>query len=99
MELNQDTYYRRHLGGNWYVTVNSGFRCVSIRKFWLPEGATDVRATRKGVSLSFEQYRELKNGLRIIPGFVPELCDVIPCYELSGHTGDTCRECNPDGTL
>ncbi len=95
-ELKQDAYYRRHLGGNWYVSVNSVYRRVSIRKFWLPEGATDVCATRKGVSLTFDQYRELKNGLRTIPSFVPELYGVIPCYSEPGHDMYNCSECSPN---
>ncbi len=98
-EIEQDAYYNRHIGGNWYVSVNSGFRNVSIRKLWLPEGATDVRPTMKGVSLTFDRYRELKNGLRTIPSFVPELCAVIPCYERRGHAEDSCRECNTNGIL
>ncbi len=95
-EIEQDTYYNRHIGGNWYVSVNSGFRNVSIRKFWLPEGETDVRPTRKGVSLTFDQYRELRNGLRTIPSFVPELYGVIPCYFAPGHDMSNCSECNPN---
>ena len=57
MEQNQDTFYRRHLGGNWYVTVQSGFKRVDIRKFWIPEGAQEIQATKKGVSLTFDQFR------------------------------------------
>lgn len=95
MELNQDTFYRRHIGGNWYVTVQSGFKCVDIRQFWLPDGETDIRATRKGISLNFQQYKELKNGLGILPSFVPELYGVIPCYRVPDHDQKTCKECTP----
>ncbi len=28
-EIEQDAYYNRHIGGNWYVSVNSGFGTVS----------------------------------------------------------------------
>jgi hypothetical protein len=53
-------FYRRHLGGNWQVTVQSGFNCVDIRKFWFPESSKEIQATRKGVSLTFEQFNEFK---------------------------------------
>lgn len=47
MEQNQDTFYRRHLGGNWHVTVQSGFKRVDIRKFWYPEGRRTYRPLEK----------------------------------------------------
>lgn len=95
MESNQDTFYRRHLGGNWHVTVQNGFNCVDIRQFWFPEGCSEIQATRKGISLTFEQFKELRNGLRIIDIFVPELRDVKPCYCENNHDAAQCVECTP----
>ena len=95
MERNEETFYRKHLGGNWLITVQTGFKCVDIRKFWLPEGATELRATRKGVSLTFPEYKELRNGLRTLDSFVPELKDVVPCYVEPDHHTNECRECSP----
>ena len=88
--------FRKHLGGNWFVTINPGFACVDIRKFWIPEGAKDICATRKGISLTFEQYDKLKNGLRMIPSAVPELYGVQPCYVQPGHETESCQECSPN---
>lgn len=97
LERNEEsTFFRHHLGGNWYATVQSGFRCVDIRKFWLPENVKDICATRKGVSLTFDQYRELKSGLRTIPSFVTELWNVKTCYEMPGHDVAQCQECSPN---
>lgn len=95
IEQNGDTFYTRHLGGNWHVTVQSGFNRVDIRKFWFSEGATELRATRKGVSLTFEQFRELKNGLRMLDSFVPELSHIVPCYSIPYHDVSSCAECTP----
>lgn len=95
MEQNQETCYRRHLGGNWYVTVQSGYNRVDIRKFWYPEDSKDLRATKKGVSLTFDQYRELRNGLYVLDTFVPELRGVMPCYSQAGHDASDCGECTP----
>ena len=94
LKRNKTTFLRRHLGGNWFVTVQSGFNCVDIRKFWLPENTKEICATRKGISLTFDQYEELKCGLRTIPSFVPELYDVRPCYTVPGH--NHCHECQPN---
>ena len=96
MELNQPTFYRKHLGGNWYVTVQNGFKCVDIRKFWKPENVSEICATRKGVALNFEQYRELKNGLHTLDSFIPELRDIIPCYSTQNHVLQDCKECSPN---
>ena len=96
MEHNQGTFYRRHLGGNWHVTVQTGFNCVDIRKFWLPEGATQICATRKGVSLSFPEYKELRNGLRSLDSYIPELRDIVPCYLEPDHLTNQCKECSPE---
>ncbi|MES9971550.1 MAG: transcriptional coactivator p15/PC4 family protein [Candidatus Thiodiazotropha sp.] len=90
------TFFRNHLGGNWFVTVQSGFNCVDIRKFWLPENAQDICASRKGVSLTFDQFRELKSGLRAIPSFVTELWNMRTCYEMPGHDATQCEECSPN---
>ena len=95
MERGQGTFYRRHLGGNWHLTVQSGFNCVDIRKFWLPEGATEICPTKRGVSLTFPQYRELRNGLRGLDSYLPELSDVYPCYSDPNHDIPECKECTP----
>ena len=88
--------FRKHLGGNWFVGVTPGFPVVDVRKFWLPEGADNVCATRKGISLTFDQFDELKNGLRMIAYVVPELYNVQPCYLQQGHNTDACQECSPN---
>lgn len=95
MEQNRDTFYRCHLGGNWNVSVQSGFNCVDIRKFWLPDGATEICATRRGVSLTFPQYKELRNGLRNLDSFVTELRNIVPCYSDPNHDFANCVECTP----
>ena len=95
MERNDGTFYRRHLGRNWYLTVQTGFKCVDIRQFWLPEGASEISATRRGVSLSIPQYKELRNGLRLLDSYVPELRDVVPCYTQADHDVAQCPECTP----
>lgn len=39
-----------HLGGNVFVTVNPEYSVVDIRHFWVPEGQTELTATRRGLS-------------------------------------------------
>lgn len=40
-----------HLGGNIIETVNPAYSGVNIRHFWVPEGQTEVTATRRGLVL------------------------------------------------
>ncbi len=98
LRRNEPTFYRRHIGGNWFVVMEMGYDTVNIRKFWLPDNETSIRATRKGVSLTFNQFEELKNGLRILDTFVPELNRVVPCYLSGKHVRDFCKECSPNNT-
>ena len=95
IQLDQDQFYSRHLGGNWHVNVQNGFKSVDIRKFWYPEDTQELQATTKGVSLTFDQFRELRNGLRIIDCVVPELRNVVPCYTDPNHHVECCPECTP----
>ena len=95
MQQNNVTFYRRHLGGNWHVTIQSGFNRVDIRKFWFPVGAKELQATGKGVSLTFDQFRELKNGLKNITSYVPELNNIVVCYSNPTHDVPNCLKCTP----
>jgi hypothetical protein len=91
--------YRHHLGGNHYVSVTQGFPCVDFRRFWMPEGAEEIRATRMGISLGFAEFRNLINLIPKIDSYLPELADVFPCF--ADHDNQEayyqCGECNPNG--
>jgi hypothetical protein len=100
-EDGKDVHFKQHLGGNHYVQVNSGFKVVDLRRFWLPEGQTQIRATRKGIALNFDEFRKLVSLLESIVGILPELSSVEPCYLRSDHCNVlgalSCAECNPNG--
>ena len=96
----EDVSYRHHLGGNFYASITQGFPCVDLRKFWLPEGAKEVCATRKGISLGFDQFRALIETVPEIDHHVPELINATPCYLEDDHQNQVgalrCAECNPN---
>ncbi len=95
--------FTQHLGGNHYVRVNSGFEVVDLRRFWLPDGQSEIRATRNGIALKFDEFRKLTSFLPHIEKVVPELTDVQPCYMEPDHANLLgalyCSECNPNFTL
>lgn len=96
----EDVHYSQHLGGNWYVTINSEYPCVNIRKFWLPDGAERVVATRKGIALRFDEFKVLVQSMDEINCHIPELSDVVPCGMSEDHQNQMgmlrCTECNPN---
>jgi hypothetical protein len=59
-EDDANVFNKEHLGHNIHVTVEQGYERVDIRKWWLPEGAENIMATKKGVSLSLTMWQELK---------------------------------------
>jgi len=44
----QDVKYRHHIGGAVYVSVTTGYRCIDFRKFFVPDGKTEPKPTRRG---------------------------------------------------
>jgi hypothetical protein len=49
--------YRKHLGENVYVTLKSEYALVNIRKWWIPPNEKKIVPTRKGVALTFHQWK------------------------------------------
>ena len=92
--------FRYHLGRNRYVQVNSGFKVVDLRVFWLPEGKSDVQPTRRGISLKFEEFDSLVKLKAEIEQVIPELNTIQPCWMGSDHMNQlgalSCSECNPN---
>lgn len=100
----KDVKYMFHLGGNYHVSVKSGFPCVDIRSWFLPENSDNICATRKGISLTFEQFDKLKGAMVVVREFLgKELEDIIFCENSDDHQNQEgalrCRECHPNGYL
>lgn len=95
----KDVHYMNHLGGNNYVQVNSGFKVVDVRKFWLPQGQIEVRPTKKGIALKFDEFDTLVKLRTEIEQKIPELASVRPCWTGDDHMNQlgalSCSECNP----
>lgn len=96
----KDVSYKWHIGGNVYVTVCKNFPTVDIRHFWDPRRDGNVVATRKGVSLRYRQYEQLKACIELLTQSLPELEGITPCYMQNDHSNQMgflrCAECNPN---
>jgi len=41
---------RIHYGGGWHVSLTKGFRCIEIRKFYVPLGETTIKPTKTAIA-------------------------------------------------
>jgi len=91
--------YCAHIGGGYYVSVNSGFYCVDVRKFYMPYNEKEVKPTRKGVALRLNEWARMKTIVETINSTYPSLGTAIPCYYQDDHNNQVgaleCFECNP----
>ena len=89
-----------HLGGNWYVRVNSKYPGVSIRRFWFKMESEELLPSRNGVHLHKEQWENVMLHLKTINSALPELESTIPCSMEDDHMNQegylNCSECSPN---
>lgn len=71
-----------HMGGNVIETVNPAISGVNIRHFWVPEGQTEVTATRRGLVLKRDEWEKIKTSLELVEEAAPELESTQPCSEI-----------------
>ena len=65
--------WRYHLGEDTYVTIKAPYTCVNIRRFWIPNGEWTLKPTKKGVSLNWKEWQELKKTIPVFEAKEPEL--------------------------
>lgn len=99
----RDVRFELHLGGNYYLHINSGFEAVNLRKYQIPAKANDIQPTRTGTVLKFEEFDRLVSLIPEIERLVPELATIQPCYMQPDHANVLgalyCTECNPNCVL
>ena len=95
-----------HIGHNIFVSMNSDFNnCVDIRHWWLPESSDEergeVKATKRGLALSIPQWHKLRDCMKVLPDYLPELKDMKTCALSDSHQNQLgylkCNHCNPNG--
>ena len=98
--LSSDFRYMSHLGGGWFCSVSSGYKCIDFR-FWFV--STDDRQkrwpTKVGLALKLCEWRELKNIIGRISVDYPKLSATVPCFIDKDHfhpdIASHCLECMP----
>jgi len=72
--------YFQHIGGGYYVSVTSGYKCVDFRKWFQPYDAKygEVKPTKRGVVLRLDEWAHLCNLVDVINTAYPSLADAEP---------------------
>ena len=98
---NKDDHFsemKTHLGGGTYLTVQNGYQCVNIRRYFLPEGKEVPLPTHSGIALRIPEWDVFRSLLNDIKNCTPELSVAIPCFSTLGHDHPLlCHECSPFG--
>ena len=85
-----------HLGALKMVSVSSKFNTVDIRSFYLPGDSSNLRATRRGISLTLEQWTAFSaKFVDVVLSYInAEVQQFVPCYKQENHNPLICKECN-----
>ena len=74
---------------------------MDIRKFFIPHGETEIRATRQGLAVRIREWTKLKMIMGAIDDAHPTLATSVPCFHRDDHMNQLgalqCSECNPFG--
>ena len=85
-----------HLGGNMFVSVTSGIRCVDIRQWYMDHQRT-LRAGRIGIALRVSEWHKF---VELIPQMNEQSArvrDAEPCFHQNQEGAMECSECCPNG--
>ena len=86
--------FRRHIGGNWHVTVKDEVPVVDIRRWYLRDNRI-MQPTPIGIALKFCQWNSLKTAVARIHRDLPQLAAVSPCMHDGQLDMMRCGECTP----
>lgn len=89
--------YSHHLGWGLYLTVllYHGIRYYDIRRWWIPAGEDQPKATKIGIRFTVEELDKLKCFKTDLFAKMPELGLVEACDCFNGIDYLRCMRCNP----
>jgi hypothetical protein len=89
--------YKRHIGGNIYVSVSSKYHTVDIRQFANID--SELTATRVGIALHYAEWYFLNQSYKYIQEVLPLMKNLKHCSQTHDleNIEETfhCRECFP----
>ena len=95
----EDVAYCMHYGVAWHVSLTKGFRCVDLRKFFIPTGQRTWKPTKTGIALRLNEWPTFKQAIDKLHRDNPTVANFTPCFLNLDHATPeliaTCPECNP----
>ena len=64
--------FKFHLGEGIYASIDN-FHGVDLRRFWIPEGQTEMVPTKRGIYLPATQWNSLKEKINHLLSIYPEI--------------------------
>ena len=85
----------RPIGGKWFVSVTTGFACVSIRQYYY-HSVKGPSPGRQGIALRLSEWSALKDVIPQLHKKYPALSTAQPCSTQPDHQNlHGCNECQP----
>jgi len=88
-----------HCGCSWHVSLTTGFRCVDLRKFFVPTDQTAWKPTKTGIALRLNEWPTFEQDVDKLHRDNRTVANFTPCFLNLAHTTPeliaTCSECNP----
>ncbi len=88
----EDVNYFLHIGNKIHVSIKSGIFCIDIRKYWFPQGKTELVHGLPAVSLKLKEFGNLRDRLEEINSFV-HLERVRGCKHSTEQEKLACEDC------
>ncbi len=89
--------FRQHIGGGWFLSVSTGFKCMDIRQFYQPLFACEEKPTKTGFAIRLPEWIAFAAAVRQLVRENEQLADIHLCGDQHMTLDDAvaCRECNP----
>jgi hypothetical protein len=88
----EEVEMKKHVGGNWFVSVGSGVLCVDLRK-WFYDERGDLRPGRIGMGLRLSDWQLLKKHYPKMLEARPDLAATVKCFDQSCHRAGNREMC------
>jgi hypothetical protein len=95
--LQGDQYvkFSTHIGGAYFISVTSGYKCVDFREFYFNKTKAASLPTRHGIALTLDQWPQLKEIIQLIRQHFPKLAKTEMCTHTILSEMLECKECHP----
>ena len=89
----EDVVFCMHYCGAWHVSL---FRCVDLRKFFVPKDQNTWKPTKTRITLRLHEWPTFKQAAEKLRHDNPSVANFTPCFPNTDHsTSSNCPKCNP----